>query len=1007
MPGATVQLNDRVLVRDRPWRVQKVQPVNGGSAVVELVALDGEEPASLTVLLTPDAPLEDIVPLPSEDLSFDLRQLDSFAAWAAAHRILAPTLVRETGLLSGARFGRVAVEAYQLAPVLRVLSKPRPSLLIADDVGLGKTIEAGLVLLELMARGRANRVLVVTPPGLMQQWRQELFEKFGLEFRIIGNASDLAAAQAELPAGVSPWEALPRVITSVDYIKKETVSRRALRRRWDLVIVDEAHALAESGTPDNPYRTQRTRLGQELRDGSRGLLLLTATPHNGYQHAFRSLLELIEPTQATLHGTAADRQRRLESARIRRMKAQIRRRRPDGTEESVFPPRTVEGIPVSDLTEADRQLLHRVASYCSRVAREAAGSEEAELIGFAMQIVKKRALSSRAALARTLEHRLEALESEEARETPPDPAELRDYQADLPLTETASERTAARILRSAIPADERRRQAEIRAIREIQRLLRRAGGRDPKIEALIRELQGVFREDRAERVIVFTEYRDTLEAIGARLEKEAELAGRYVVMTGGLTRRQRLRRQEEFARPGIRVLLATDAASEGLNLQHHCRRIVHFELPWNPNRLEQRNGRVDRYGQTRPPIIRYLYYPDSPEDDVLASLVQKIERMARDRVSTPDILGVLVGKGEVEAGLVRLDPAAQDVSSQKEAIVRLFEDRTRDFVRHVQPLLATADGTGETERLLELLDTAEPLLADDRDLEEAALRLLGRSATPDPTREGVYRIEVPLAYRSDGVQSVYKAATFQRSVATRYRADEVEYLTPLHPLVRALAADARRRLAQVYPSARGLPPRRLAARLVDADEPPSLLFTFLAIVEGGGGLREERMVGVRVSTDGEVFGDPEENLRFLVTDRPGEVPRERLEALFAGCFDRLYELARAEAARWVRGRVEELRRRRAEQGQILRRDLEVDVADRLREIEDEERRARGLVESSGQLRLFSPDGGGGGGFDTRRAVVEAYREKRLEEIAAFERVDDPAVPRPLGALFLVPGEDGP
>src|SRR5690606_13444894 len=122
----------------------------------------------------------------------------------------------------------------------------------------GKTIEAGLAMLELMARGRANRILIVTPPGLMEQWREELFDKFGLVFRIIGNASDLAHVQTELPAGVSPWDVLPRVITSIDFLKKDTVRSRALRKRWDLVIVDEAHALAESGTPENPYRTQRT-----------------------------------------------------------------------------------------------------------------------------------------------------------------------------------------------------------------------------------------------------------------------------------------------------------------------------------------------------------------------------------------------------------------------------------------------------------------------------------------------------------------------------------------------------------------------------------------------------------------------------------------------------------------------------------------------------------------------------------------------------------------------------
>jgi len=991
--------NDRILLRDRPWRVHKVTAVADGYRLLEVEALDGDQPAFLSVAIPPEEP----VPLPSEALEFDLRQLDSFSAWSRAHRILATTLVRETGLLSGARFGRVLLEAYQLAPTLRVLSKPRPSLLIADDVGLGKTIEAGLAMLELMARGRAKRILIVTPPGLMDQWRDELFDKFGLTFKIIGNASDLAQAQTELPAGVSPWDALPRVITSLDFIKKETVRNRALRKRWDLVIVDEAHALAESGTPENPYQTQRTRLGRALREASRGLLLLTATPHNGYAHAFRSLLELVEPTLATFYGAPQDRERRIESARIRRMKSQIKRRLPDGREEPVFPPRTVSGIPVTQMTEPEKELLRKVASYCSRVARQAAGTDQAELVGFAMQIVKKRALSSRAALAKTLEHRLEALQNEEAREEPPDRAELRDYQADLPLSEAATERTARRILRSAIPVDERRREAEVRSLREIQRLLRRLGDRDPKIEALLEELRRIHSEDPSEKVIVFTEYRDTLEAIRERLEREPDLAGCYVILTGGLTRRQRLVRQEQFARPEVRVLLATDAASEGLNLQHHCRRLIHFELPWNPNRLEQRNGRVDRYGQTREPIIRYLYYPDSPEDDVLATLIEKIERMAKDRISTPDILGVRTGKGEFEEGLVRLDPEGPDVAKQKQALVRLFEDRTEEFIRNVQPMLAASGLVSEEqERILKLLNTSEPLLPDDSELEKIVLESLGGGATPVTSREGIYRIEVPLAYRSEGVAAVYPAVTFRRSVAVRYRADEMEYITPLHPLVRALAADARRRLLQVYPSARGLPPRRLAARTVDPEEPPSVLFTFLAVIQGGGGLLEEQLLAVRVGIHGQILGDPEGNLRLLNADNPGDVPRERLEQLFAGSFESLREEACKEAARWASNRAEALRRQRAEQAAILRRDLEIDSADRLQEIAEEERQARGLIDDRGQMRLFGEEDPPNGGFVARRAAVETYQKQRLEEIAEFERVEDPSPPRPLGALFLVP-----
>ncbi len=458
--ATTLNPGDRVLLRDRPWRVRSIVTGANDHRILEVEALDGDVPRMLSVVTPPEVPR----PLPTLDVEFDRSGLESLNAWSNAHRILGATLIRETGLLTGARFGRVALEAYQLAPALRLLAKPRPSLLVADDVGLGKTVEAGLALLELLARGRADRTLVVTPPGLMDQWHDELLEKFGLDFTILDNAAGVARVQTSLPAGVNPWDALPRVITSLDFIKKETVRHRALRKRWDLVIVDEAHALAESGTPDNPYRTQRTRLGLELRKASRGLILLTATPHNGYSHSFRSLLELVEPVGATFNGSREDVQRRIDGARIRRMKAQIKRRLPAGNQESVFPVREVRGIPVAGLSAAEGELMRKVASYCSRTARQAEDTEAAELVGFAMQIVKKRALSSRAALEKTIEHRLSALKKEEEQEEPPDRAELRDFQADLPLGEAAAERTARRILKSAIPPDERRRNPECRRL---------------------------------------------------------------------------------------------------------------------------------------------------------------------------------------------------------------------------------------------------------------------------------------------------------------------------------------------------------------------------------------------------------------------------------------------------------------------------------------------------------------------------------------------------------------
>ena len=1000
MAPLSVAQGERVTVRDRPWRVARVQEIAADRSLIEVEALDGFEPRRLSIV----SPPEEIVVLGPEVPRLDAAGFESFPAWSRLHRLIAAVAVRETGVLSGARFGRVQVEAYQLAPALRLLAKPRPSLLVADDVGLGKTVEAGLALLELMARGRASRVLVVVPPGLIDQWREELHEKFALGFSLIENAAGLARVQSYLPAGVSPWDALPRVLTSIDYVKKETVRSRALRKRWDLVIVDEAHALAESGTPRNPYRTQRTRLGAALRDATRGLLLLTATPHNGYAHSFRSLLELVEPTAAALEGEEGQIRRRVASAMIRRMKSQIHRRAAGGGEEAVFPRRTVQGIPVAEPDSDDAALLRDIGSYCSRTARNARGEENEDLVSFAMQIVKKRALSSRRALETTLEHRIQALRKEEAREAPPPAAELRDLQADLPIGEAAAERTARRLLRSAIPTEERRRKAELRALNQIRRRLRKLTGPDPKVEALLREISLILQADPSEKVIVFTEYRDTLDALRERIETTPELTGRCVVLTGGRTRRQRLRTLAAFEDSGTRVLLATDAASEGLNLQRTCRRIIHFELPWNPNRLEQRNGRVDRYGQTRPPIIGYLYFPASPEEDVLHQLVEKIERMHDDRVSTPDILGVLSGAGEIERGLVDLDPAAADVDTGKRSLVRLFDDRTGEFARSVQPLLTVGEeATREQRGLLDLLDSAEPLMADDGELEELLRGVLGRVAFEATEQEHVYRLAVPLAYRGPGVAAAYPAATFRRSVAVRRKADEVEYLTPVHPLVREVAAGARRRLVQVYTDTRGLPSRRLAARRT-RDGGPSAVFTFLATINGGAGLLEEHVLAVQLDLDGAVAGTPEQALALATDAAPaGEVRPEEVIEVFRDVFVDLSEAAAAAARDWVSARTSALRGRRAEQAGALRADLERDLADRLREIDEEEQRARGLVdETSGQRRLFSDEERTAYGFGARRAAAEAQGAARRDEIARFERIEDPAGPRSMGVLFLLP-----
>jgi hypothetical protein len=235
-----------------------------------------------------------------------------------------------------------------------------------------------------------------------------------------------------------------------------------------------------------------------------------------------------------------------------------------------------------------------------------------------------------------------------------------------------------------------------------------------------------------------------------------------------------------------------------------------------------------------------------------------------------------------------------------------------------------------------------------------------------------------------------------------FKREEVEFITPLHPLVEALRLEARRRFLQVYIDSRGLAPRRLAARRVPARQPAGIVFTFLAAVGGGGDLIEEHLIAVRVNLDGAVVGDPIRNLRLLECEVPGEVPPERVLRIFGAVFDEARKTASVAAEAWVQQRAALLRDHRGSQAGLLRSELATDLADRLREIGREESRARAVADAAGQQLLFESGDPRGTSFAVRRKAAQAQAEERAREIIDYETVDAPAEPRALGALFLVP-----
>jgi superfamily II DNA or RNA helicase len=962
-------MTEHVRVRDEIWRVESYVR----AARQSLYHLRSVETGETVTVLSPPDIVEHVQSGPQ---TFDRGALSPFSVWQRRHELI--RLVGAWDNFAALSAGRVQLEPYQLVPVRKLLEGPSRSLLIADDVGLGKTVEAGLCMLELIARGVAKRIMLVVPPGLIDQWLPEMQLKFGLDFQLIADSASLDAAQTALADGISPWTFHDRVITSIEYLKRPEVYGPALRRGWDVIVVDEAHYLAESGSPANPYATRRTRLGSELRKATRSLILLTATPHNGYRHSFRSLLELVEPTDAALTGDVAVVQRRIGRSMVRRLKPQITRMAADGSRIPAFEPRApVARIDVHCGTNEEREIFSMVSAYCTRTAESAESGRERDLISFAMQIVKKRMLSSRAALRITIEHRLEALRAE-ADDELPTRAELRELQSDLPLPEDEADRLVRRVLRGAVPRDARRRSSEKRKLQELKRALQRIADRpDPKIERLLAELRK--RTINGEKVIVFTEYRDTLDAIRTALSS-SDFADRFVELTGGLSNRQRRQRIEAFAAHDCRVLLATDAASEGLNLQDHCHRLLHVELPWNPNRLEQRNGRIDRHGQRRTPEIGYLFYADSPEDRVLDRLVTRISQMHEDRVSTPDILGIVETANIGE----RLTAIGDETSAEREAesLFRVFDEQRSTFARDVAPLLAGAS------HLLGEDTSADPMLGDDLAFERVMLRTLGAAA--QPAGNAVYRIRVPLALQGAGVRPEYLVATFRRSVALDRDMASAEFIHRLHPLARAAAAAARDDL--LLAAGPGQAPA-IAVRRLRQIQTPAVVFTYIDRTPD----HDDELLTIGVHLDGTLLA-PRHTTAALDDDPdPGEATWAECERVFAADFDRLQTMATSAIMNSLRARHEQERVNRAERAETLRAEAEAYRADRLGELDREEAdECAGRAQQTELFRELHTN------WAARRAAVATNADARLRAIAEWEAIPEPQPPQPLGALLILP-----
>ncbi|WP_329598736.1 DISARM system SNF2-like helicase DrmD [Streptomyces pseudovenezuelae] len=526
----------------------------------------------------------------------------------------------------------VAVEPYQLEPVSRAVGAPRVNLLLADDVGLGKTIEAGLVVQELLLRGRAHRVMVICPAGLTLKWHDELKEKFGLEFTIV-DAERCARLRRTHGTAANPFRVHPLTIVSLPWLRgtkaqrlldevvptrQETREDGTDRRFFDLLVLDEAHHVAPAA-PKQVYAvdSQQTKLIRRLVPHFEHRLFLSATPHNGYPESYTALLELID-NQKFARGVDPDEQARKETV-VRRLKSTITN--PDGSPR--FRTRRTRELPV-EYTDTERE-IHGVLSSFSDLRRKRmtpkarGGRRAADLVTL---LLKKRLFSSPAAFLHTVQVYLSHLDDTRSRSRSA-AAEVPEWLEDFPdlvaelddLGLAEAEDDALTRSTSLTPQEDGE---ELTLLQQMERwALTHEAAVDSKADALIRELKAICRPDGQfwtnERVVIFTEYRDTQKwLLNLLQQQELTDGGRVAVLHGGLSTDDREDIRLGFqAHPAtdegkVRILLATDAASEGIDLQNHCHRLFNYDIPFNPNKLEQRIGRIDRWGQKTDPEITHF-----------------------------------------------------------------------------------------------------------------------------------------------------------------------------------------------------------------------------------------------------------------------------------------------------------------------------------------------------------------------------------------------------------------
>jgi superfamily II DNA or RNA helicase len=684
-------------------------------------------------------------------------------------------------------FGHIAVDPrpYQLVPLLMALRMDPIRLLIADDVGIGKTIEAALIAKEAMAQGDVQRLAVLCPPHLAEQWQKELRDKFHIEAELV-LPSTVGRLERGLSVGTSLFEHYPNVIVSIDFIKGDRYKSEFIRTAPELVIVDEAHGCTLGA---ERARQQRHTLVQGLAaDEDRHMVLVTATPHCGKEEAFRSLLGLLDPDLAELPEDLRGREnetnrRRLARHLVQRRRADIRHYLETDTE---FPERH-EREETYSLSAEYRHLFDRVLAYARETVRDPEGGQRRQRVRWWSALALLRSLaSSPAAAADTLRNRAKGADAETEEEI--------DEIGRRTVLDISDEETMEGL--DVVPGADTEPEGDDEQRKDRRRLLEMAREADRLQGKLDNKLQGAIELVKALikdgfHPILFCRFIPTAEYVAEALR--GALKGVQVeAVTGKIPAADREARVAALAESDKRVLVATDCLSEGINLQDNFDAVMHYDLSWNPTRHEQREGRVDRFGQKEPVVRSLTYYGlDNQIDGIVLEVLIRKSKAIRDRlgVSVPvpentDSVMEAMFEGlllrEQAGGIAERLPGFEEFFRPKrEELHREWENAAE---REERSRTLFKQETLDPDEVARELREMQRAVGSPEDVERFFLRSLGASGAI-VTGETTKRVDLgptPQALKDALGRDGELGVTFSPSA-------EGEYLTRTAPLVEDLA----------------------------------------------------------------------------------------------------------------------------------------------------------------------------------------------------------------------------